>query len=252
MEKYLVQIHSMLGMEFEYAVKTIAEMDDAQICNKEALLEVFEKYVDEWNEKIDNLVKINCIDKIRIMYRISKIKLAMLIRLMFIKIRSTYSRGRMCYKSSENDEFADYEFEVPEEIVPIYKQSLTSDAIGKIVETNNLGHVERYVEWLSTNLSLKMNDIVCASIMIKKILSVKNDKILSLLKMRYDLIMIVIIILIRKMYGDGDIYYSNQYYSRRMKINLYELNELEIIMLMYINVSISDSEYEEEYPIYLR
>jgi hypothetical protein len=56
--------------------------------------------------------------------------------------------------------------------------------------------------------------------------------------------MVVIIIIARKLYGMDNPYY-NYTYSKMFEINILEINITEIILILYMNMYISEKEYND-------
>lgn len=125
-----------------------------------------------------------------------------------------------------------------------YNSSNTSRSTQQISNTCKINDIECYMKWLMQTLKLTDVDVITSSILLKHLYDIKDDFLYEWLKKKYDVIMIVIIIIARKLYGIDE-QYDNYYYSKLLKINILEINITEIVLILHMNLYISEKEYND-------
>lgn len=125
-----------------------------------------------------------------------------------------------------------------------YKSSCSLKTTQQIFNTRRINDVEIYVKWLMQSLKLTEVDVITSSILIKHLYDIKDNIFYEWLKKKYDVIMVVIIIIARKLYGI-DNSYNNYYYSKLLRINILEINITEIVLILHMNMYISEREYDD-------
>lgn len=85
--------------------------------------------------------------------------------------------------------------------------------------------------------------IKCLTIFIERLCTTPKSELITFLKDRFDIIVPALIIMTKKVYGD-DYVVRNSYHTTRLKIDLYDVNYLEIALLLNLDVFISPEEYE--------
>lgn len=123
-----------------------------------------------------------------------------------------------------------------------YAESCTSIATKQIFETRKIGDIEKYLKWIAKTLQLTGIDVIVVSIILRHMCESKNQTAYSWLKNRFDHIIISVIIVARKLYVMDKPYY-NHFYSKLFKINIIDINALEIVIILLFNTYIPESEY---------
>ena len=123
------------------------------------------------------------------------------------------------------------------------QKSLSSSTTYKIFQTRNLHEIDKYINWLCKGLQLTNEEIICCAILVRRLSCLHNDGLLDWLKDKYDIIMVVILILVRKIY-DKEMPLANKFYSKTLKINIHEINLTEIALLMSMKIFINEKEYQ--------
>lgn len=178
-------------------------------------------------------------------------KLAVWICLIFTKIKFTYSDDEFEYMFPENHEFPmqysecirQSEFKNKKTNRNVYDESLTSKAIVQLVQSRNLQDIEKYVRWMIKTLQLDKVDVISLSILIKHMCDIQDKKLIQWLQTKYDFLIIVLIILIKKLYVTE---YSceNKFYADLLRMNIYEINNAEIAFVIHMNLNITKDEYD--------
>jgi hypothetical protein len=224
-DEYMLVLNEQIEIE-----KLITKIQNKNI---ETIIKYLQKYI---TKKIETIIYAQ--KKEERQYEFIVFKMTIYYFIMILKIRSSTSNKNFTISNIELNEYLHYD--------EIYNQeSLSSITTKKIYQTLNILYIEKYIKWLlEVAFNSDMQEMIYLTILIQRLCYLENDDFMAWLKDKYDAIPVVLMILIRKMYGDEECY-ENSYYVKRMHMSLNEVNNLEVAMLMSLRLHITDEECSE-------
>lgn len=166
------------------------------------------------------------------------------------KIRHAHTTETLQIMSDECGWDTDDKSDLDDEEAYIIKQrmkfsavSWTAHATAEIFRTCRITHVRKYIEWCAIYFQMTNSEIICCSIILHRLCELKMEKLYRWLGERFDAMLISIIIVIRKIYGN-DIPVNNYQYAHSCRIDAVTVNSIEIVLIMLLHMHISNDEYE--------
>lgn len=137
-----------------------------------------------------------------------------------------------------------YDANVTDTPVVYYNKSYTTDYTICIFNSPQIPHCEQYLRWLIQRGNITNTELVYCLIILKRICALSDIRLFKMLSVLYDPLMVVVLIIVRKMYGDDNQICRNQTYSKYFHIDILTINMLEITILMTTNIYVSQEEID--------
>jgi hypothetical protein len=169
---------------------------------------------------------------------IFKNKLSLMIYLLFTKMHYTYSEKKYKIINKEKSDIHRYDDKNR-------KCSLSYVSLTQIYKSRNLYDIEKYVDWLCCTLRFNIPDIIYITIFLKRIIDSDDAEMLEAFKNNYDILIIVIFILEKKLSSDRVV--KNSYYSKLLNMELEKINKLELIFIFKLKLHVTEEEYLKNY-----
>jgi len=227
---------------------TISEQDTMTILNEHIEIETIikhlnNKYIDKFRIRFQEYISKKIIainnekglEEKQYEFIISKISIYYL--LLLLKIRTSKMIQGFNITGVEMNDYINYD--------DIYRESASSVSTRRIFKILDIKYVEIYIRWLIKKaFQSDIYEMTYFMILLKRLCLLKNDDFFWWLFDKYDTLPLAVMIINRKMYEDDD-YYDNKYYAKMFKMNLREINNLEMSILMLVDLYITDDEYQE-------
>lgn len=125
-----------------------------------------------------------------------------------------------------------------------YLESRSSTTTPQLYFKRRINDIEFYMKWFMKAVKMTEVDVITTTILMKHICESNNNALYKWFQKKYDMLIVVILIVARKLYGVDHAYY-NYYYSRMFKMNILEINAIEIALILHINMTITEREHDE-------
>lgn len=138
--------------------------------------------------------------------------------------------------------------------INIKMEAIAKEKMGKGIKKEEMAKIEKVeAELIEKEKELLLREkiaieqgvvyIKCLTKFVERLCIHPKSEFITFLKDRFDIIIPALIIMTKKTYGD-DYVHRNTYYATKLKIDIYDINYLEIVLLLNLDVYILPKEYE--------
>lgn len=176
-------------------------------------------------------------------------KLALYYYILIIKINLMKTSNKPKINEESDSEFDEYdadeqrqESSIPPAVRYLECPSLTSHMTRVISYDPTIDDIEKYIRFIFGNLKMTPKYIILVSILMERLCETKKQNLIDIVKDMIDFILPALIIIVVKLYGSDTACYNVEY-TKRLKMDLIEINKMEIILMLNLKTHIDYADY---------